>query len=105
MAINKTTEILGPMEKGTGKILYPRQQLCLIDALWASKGGPGGSPTHQPNFMAMGVLSPVVDYQVATKFRGERMGWKPNMKATRRMLEDFGYRETDLPEGGKLIEV
>jgi hypothetical protein len=53
----------------------------------------------------MGVLSPVVDYQVATKFRAERMGWKPNMKATRRMLKEFGYKESDLPEGGKLIEV
>ncbi len=105
MAINKTTEILGPMDKRTGKVLYPRQQLCLIDALWASKGGPGGAPTHQPNFLAMGVLSPVVDFQVATKFRGERMGWKPNIKATRRMLEDCGYKESDLPEGGRLIEV
>jgi hypothetical protein len=53
----------------------------------------------------MGVLSPVVDYQVATKFRAKRMGWKPNMKATRRMLKEFGYKESDLPEGGKLIEV
>jgi len=105
IAINKTTEILGPMEKRTGKVLYPRQQLCLIDALWASNKGPGGAPSHQANFLAMGVLSPVVDYQAATKFRGERMGWKPNMKATRRMLEDFGYKESDLPEGGKLIEL
>jgi hypothetical protein len=105
MAINKTTEILGPMEKKTGKVLYPRQQLCLIDALWASKRGPGGAPSHQTNFLAMGVLSPAVDYQMATKFRGERMGWKPNMEATRRMLKDFGYKESDLPEGGKLIEV
>jgi hypothetical protein len=47
----------------------------------------------------------VVDFQVATKFRGERMGWKPNMKMARRMLTDFGYTEKDLPEGGKLIEV
>jgi hypothetical protein len=105
MAINKTTEILGTMEKRTGKVLYPRQQLCLIDGLWASKKGPGVAPSHQPNFLAMGVLSPVVDYQVATKFRGEKMGWKPNMKATRRMLKEFGYKEGDLPEGGKLIEV
>jgi hypothetical protein len=105
MAISQTTEILGPMEKRTGKVLYPRQQLCLVDALWASKSGPGGAPTHQPNFLAMGVFSPVVDFQVATQFRGQRMGWRPNMKATRRMLEDFGYKEIDLPQGGKLIEV
>ena len=104
-AINQTPEILGPMDKRTGKVLYPRQQLCLIDALWASKGGPGGAPTHQANFLAMGVLSPIVDYQVATKFRGERMGWKPNMKVSHRMLRDFGYRESDLPAGGRIIEI
>jgi hypothetical protein len=105
MAINQTAEILGSLDSRTGRVLYPRQQLCLIDALWAGKGGPGGAPSHQPNFLAMGVLSPVVDYQVATKFRGERMGWEPNMKAARRMLSDFGYKESDLPEGGKIIEV
>ncbi|MBW1802471.1 MAG: hypothetical protein JRJ85_17285, partial [Deltaproteobacteria bacterium] len=73
--------------------------------LWASKGGPSGNPTHQPNFLAMGVLSPVVDYQIATRFRSERMGWKPNMKMIRRMLREFCYNERDLPEGGKLIEI
>jgi len=105
LAINQTPEILGPMDKQTGKVLYPRQQLCLVDALWASEGGPGGYPRHQPNFLAMGVLSPVVDYQLATKFRGEKMGWSPNMEATRRMLTDFGFSESDLPAGGKIIEL
>ena len=105
LAINQTPEILGPMDKRTGRVLYPRQQLCIVDALWASKGGPGGNPSHQSNFIAMGVLSPVVDYQMATRFRGERMGWKPNMKATRRFLAEFGYSESDLPYGGKIIEV
>jgi hypothetical protein len=103
-AINQTPEILGPMDKRTRKVLYPRQQLCLIDALWASKSGPGGNPSHQPNFLAMGVLSPVVDYQVATRFRRDRMGWQPNMGVTRQMLTSFGYDESDLPSGGKLIE-
>jgi hypothetical protein len=105
IAINQTGEILGPINKQTGRVLYPRQQLCLIDALWASRGGPGGKPTSQPNFLAMGVMSPIVDYLVATEFRGERMGWQPNMKATRRMLTDFGYTEEDLPADGKIIEV
>jgi hypothetical protein len=105
MAINQTPEILGTMDQQTGKVLFPRQQLCLVDALWASKGGPKGNPTHQPNFLAMGVLSPVLDYQVSTKFRGEKMGWQPHMKATRRMLMDFGYDENDLPANGKIIEV
>lgn len=105
LAINQTQEILGPMDKQTGKVLYPRQQLCMVDALWASQHGPSGNPSHQPNLLAMGVFSPVVDYQVATKFRGQKMRWEPNMKALRRMLTEFGYTEADLPLGGKLIEV
>ena len=105
IAINRTPEILGAMDKQSEKILFPRQQLCFVDALWASKGGPRGNPTHQPNFLAMGVLSPIVDYQVATKFRFEKMGWQPNMRMTRRMLTDFGYSEGDLPFKGKIIEV
>jgi hypothetical protein len=105
MAINQTPEILGKMDDKTGKVLYPRQQLCLIDALWASETGPAGGPSHQPNFLAMGVFSPVVDYVVATEFRGKKMGWEPNKDVTHRMLSDFGYSESDLPAGGKLIEV
>ena len=49
------------------------------------------------------VMSPVVDFQVAIKFRGELMGWQLNMKATPRMLTSFGFSENDLPEGGKII--
>jgi hypothetical protein len=105
IAINQTPEILGTMDKKTGKVLFPRQQLCLVDALWASETGPGMGPTHQPNFLAMGVFSPAVDYVVATQFRGKRMGWQPNRDVTRRLLSDFGYSEADLPNGGKLIEV
>ena len=96
---------MGKMEGKTGKVLYPRQQLCFVDALWASESGPHGGPSHQTNFLAMGVFSPVVDYLVATQFRGKRMGWQPNMQATLRMLSDFGYSENDLSSGGQIIEL
>ncbi len=108
LAVNLTPEIMGAMDKKTGKILYPRQQLCLLDALWASEGGPDGLPSHQPNFLAMGVFSPVFDYVLATRFRWEKMGWRPNTQdkqATKRFLTEFGYAESDLPEGGKIIEI
>ncbi len=104
IAINQTPELLGPIDTRTGKILYPRQQLCIVDALWASNRGAFDLPTDQTNFLAMGVLSPVVDYQVATKFRAERMGWPVDMRTTRRMLTDFGFEEAELPNGGKIIE-
>ena len=105
MAINQTPEILGPLDKHTGKVLFPRQQLCIVDALWASKVSPIGLPTAQPNFLAMGVFSPIVDYILATKFRQEKMGWPVHMENTRRFLSDFGYEESDLPSGGNLIEI
>jgi hypothetical protein len=105
IAINQTPEILGRIDSRTGKVLFPRQQLCLVDALWAGKGGPGGNPSHQPNFLAMGVLAPAVDYILATQFRGKKMGWEPNEKVTQRMLTETGYVEADLPNGGNLIEV
>jgi hypothetical protein len=53
----------------------------------------------------MGVLSPVVDFVLATRFRKEKMGWGIHQEATRRMLTDFGYQESHLPAGGKIIEV
>jgi hypothetical protein len=105
MAINQTPEILGPLDKRTGKVLFPRQQLCIVDALWASKEGPHTLPSAQPNFLAMGVFSPVFDYILATQFRRKKMGWPFHVENTRRFLSDFGYEESDLPSGGKLIEV
>lgn len=104
LAINKTQEILGPRDKTTGKVICPRQQLCLVDALWASREGPGGLPSAQPNFIAMGTFGPAVDYQLASRFRDNVMGWKPNYSALSRFLSDFGRSESDFPEGGKLIE-
>jgi hypothetical protein len=104
LAINQTREILGPIDRRTGRVLYPRQQLCLVDALWASEGGPGGKPSHQPNFLAMGVSAPLVDYVVATNLRRRTMGWKINMKALREILACFGYHQGDLPNGGRIIE-
>jgi len=107
ISINQTTEILGSMDKRTGKILYPRQQLCLIDGLWTEETDRISSrwQLKQTNFLTMGVLAPILDYQVATKFLRDRMEWNLPAPVTKRMLSDFGYSESDLPNGGKLIEV
>ena len=105
LAINQTSEILGTMDRRTGRVLFPRQQLCIVDALWSSKHGPGGNPSHQTNSLFMGVMSPVVDYLLATRFRGEKMGWGYEKGATRWMLTEFGFSENDLANGGKIIEI
>ncbi len=103
MCINKSEPILGD-QNAQGKVLFPRQQLCLIDALWASKGGPGGHPTAQPNALFMGTFGPAMDYQVATKFRQKEMGWGINNRVTKRFLNDFGFKPSQLPNDGQIID-
>jgi hypothetical protein len=104
LAINKTAEILGELSS-EGKVLFPRQQLCLIDALWASEDGPGCMPSVQPNCLFMGTSSPVLDYLVATEFRKGFMGWSIEENVTKRFLTEFGLKHGDLANGGSIINV
>jgi len=100
IAINQTPEILGSIDKRTGKVLYPRQQLCFVDGLWTTDS----TLAHQTNFLAMGVFGPIVDYSVIN-FISKKMDWNVPAPITSRMLSDFGYSESDLPNGGKLIDI
>lgn len=59
--INKSNPILG----GTP----PRQQLCIIDSLWAMESGPAGGKIVQNNRLVMGTFAGAVDYLVARKIR------------------------------------
>jgi len=102
IAINKTPEILGEIG-AEGKVRFPRQQLCLIDALWASEKGPGGLPSVQSNRLFMGTSSPVMDYVVATEFRKGIMDWTIEEDVTLRFLTEFGLTPDDLANGGKII--
>ena len=101
-AINKTPLILGEMDSKKKKVLFPRQQLCLIDSLWASEDGPMCNSSAQPNRMFMGVFSPVLDYQVAQLFRKKVMGWPVDEAVCGRFLSEFGIKPSDLPEEGIL---
>jgi len=104
LAINKTPQILGTSSEPTGRINLPRQQLCIVDALWASKDGPHAGSSAQPNRLFMGTLSPVLDYQVATHFRRDTMKWPIDERVTGRFLSEFGLSPEDLPGGGKLLD-
>jgi len=42
---------------------------------------------------------------IATRFRGEKMGWAPDMDALSQFLTGFGYTEVDLPNGGKILAI
>jgi hypothetical protein len=63
--INKSNPIIG----GTP----PRQQLCIIDSLWAMESGPSGGKIVQNNRLVMGTFAGAVDYLVARKIRQETM--------------------------------
>jgi len=104
IGINKSARILGRMDPRTGGVMYPRQQLCLVDALWGSKPGPGGPPTHRLDAMFMGVFGPAVDYVGAMRFRKDTMQWPVNEGVATRLLQEFGYSESDLPNEGKIID-
>jgi len=102
-AINKTAEILGDLDGG-GKVVFPRQQLCFIDALWASQKGPTGLSSAQPNRFFMGTFAPVVDYTVAHRLRQKKMKWPIAEAVTDRFLTEFGLEKKDLLDGGSVID-
>ncbi len=104
IGINKTPQILGEMDPATGEVLFPRQQLVIIDALWASEGGPGGLPSAQPNALLMGTFNPVVDYVAATRLRRDTMGWRINEQVLQRFQSEFGWAADELPNGGQIID-
>jgi hypothetical protein len=66
--INKSDPILG----GTP----PRQQLCIVDSLWAMESGPSGGTIVQNNRLVMGTFAGAVDYLVAKKIRQAIMNIK-----------------------------
>lgn len=84
VAINKSNAIIG------GNPV--RQQLCLVDSLWASVDGPGGPPSHATGAIVMGTFAPAVDYLTTQKMRQLDMGVTPDSKI-KQFLTEFGYTE------------
>jgi hypothetical protein len=78
LAYNQSQAILG----GTPV----RQQLCLVDSLWA---GPWGVPDKRLSRLVMGTFAPAVDYITAKRIREPLFKAEhPNIE---RFLTDFGY--------------
>jgi hypothetical protein len=82
IAFNKSEAILG----GTP----PRQQLCVVDSIFANTSGPDGVPNRRPCCLTMGTFGPAVDWLVAKKIREPIMGCK-HPKFLANILIDFGY--------------
>lgn len=86
--INKTASIVGgdPV----------RQQLCIIDSLWAIKGNVTGSISHKPDRLIMGTFAGAVDYCCVKKVREEVMKvTNHEQENIKKFLTEFGYKETD----------
>lgn len=86
IGINQSDAILG----GTPC----RQQLCIIDSLWAGTGGPGGAPNTSPHRLIMGTFGPAVDYLTVMKIREDVMGVGHNDYVDN-FLPAFGYSTTE----------
>ncbi|MBD3242608.1 MAG: twin-arginine translocation signal domain-containing protein [Chitinivibrionales bacterium] len=86
IGINQSDAILG----GTPC----RQQLCIIDSLWAGTGGPGGGANTSPHRLIMGTFGPAVDYLTVMKIREEIMGVGHNAYVDD-FLPAFGYSTTE----------
>jgi hypothetical protein len=83
IALNKSNAILGGSPV--------RQQLCIVDSIWAMTNGPFGKPDKQLCRLLMGTFSPALDYLTAKKIREPFM----NVSHTTidRFLKDFGYSD------------
>ena len=73
-----------------------RQQLCIVDSLWAAVPGPGDASTHIPNRIVMGTFGPLVDVAVARNIREKVMNASHNDSAIETICSSFGYSESDI---------
>jgi hypothetical protein len=90
IAINQSEAVIG---QGTAAVPC-RQQLCIIDSLWATIG-PSGADLRVPCRIIMGMLPPAVDFLTAKNIR-EPMNTSPNTTLITSWLTAFGYTTNDV---------
>ena len=73
-----------------------RQQLCIVDSLWASDSGPVDPPTHVPCRIVMGTFGPLVDVAVTRNIREQVMKASHNDESIDFICSSFGYSESDI---------
>ena len=104
IAINRAPEVLGRLDPISGKVLFPRNQLCIVDGLWIEQAGPGGLPSNQANMLLMGTFAPAMDYVGALRVRRDMMGWRVNEQVLAQVSKEFGFSDADLPNKGEIID-
>lgn len=90
VALNKSDAIVGGSP--------PRQQLCIVDSIYACTTGPSEPPNKAPHALIMGTCSPVVDYLTIKKIREGLMGAKHTESIVNRYLTEFGYTPNDVAD-------
>jgi len=73
-----------------------RQQLCIVDSLWAAIKGPFDPPSHLPARIIMGTFGPAVDIAVVRNIREKLMRASHTESAIQTILSSFGISENDL---------
>lgn len=74
-----------------------RQQLCIVDSLFAAKNGPfENGPDTKPGRIVMGTFAGAVDYCTVKKIREEVENWSHDDKGIATFLTDYGYSEEDV---------
>jgi hypothetical protein len=70
-----------------------RQQLCIVDSLWAMRQGPaGGAITHEPATLVMGRFGGAVDYLTEKKIRDELMKYPSSRQDDiNHFITGYGY--------------
>ena len=84
--INKSDALIG----GTP----PRQQLCIVDSLFANKTA-NSAPDTMPYYLVMGTFAPVVDYLAVKKIREEVLSYSHDSAIIEQYLTEFGYTSKD----------
>jgi hypothetical protein len=73
-----------------------RQQLCIVDSLWAAVKGPGTPADCIPARIAMGTFGPAVDILVTREIREKIMGARHTESAISTIQSSFDFSEEDL---------
>ncbi|MBN1307625.1 MAG: DUF362 domain-containing protein [Chitinispirillaceae bacterium] len=73
-----------------------RQQLCIIDTLWAIKANVTGTVSHKPDRLVMGTFAGAVDYYCAKEIREKLMAvTNHEQNVITQFLTGFGYSVND----------
>jgi len=88
LEIHNSEAVLGKPIPGS---VPPKQQLAIVDCLWAAENGPLAAPDKAPGILVMGTSCPAVDCFTAIKVRLEKLKYKGDRPTFLSYLTHYGY--------------